>query len=575
MRQRTGRIKLLLTMLLALNLLALFSRSGAQEGSITEEGATPEAGSAQEGSITEGGAPETLLEPTIASVEMLSPGEGMTIPTPTLLPTKEIDVQSQVVIGRDIAFMAGSHGKILDSNGADITPSAVSASLYPVWSLNGLQTAYAQVPGNICIFDWVTNGVVQCDPASAAVVAPRVSDTYWDPVWSPNGQRIAFFLSQNNRFDIFVSNRDGSGLENLTASLSIGTVANISPAWSPDGQFIVFAGNQNGETNDYDIFVVNVTTKAVTTVVSDSHINFLPFWRRSGGNKLGFLSDNPICTLGICIIDDYTVASPVIRAFDPATDGTDEWAAVWSPDGAGVRAAYMKYQTNNWDIFVNGTNITHSTGINEIIPKWRPTMEEALRLFNVYIAIDSTDTALRQHLTREVLIGVEDTAKALNNQFVNIPGSYLEAFIEVMNAGAPPNFPISFVFFQRSGACLASNGATPAGTAASLLNGLQATLGSTTHQSVIECNINFGTSFTRYTAVHELGHTFVGVTGGLASGTGSFFGLIQNPILGTIAGIIGVDGNIVMGTFGETDPATGQTVSGWVRGGRGWGEVTP
>jgi hypothetical protein len=201
-------------------------------------------------------------------------------------------------------------------------------------------------------------------------------------------------------------------------------------------------------------------------------------------------------------------------------------------------------------------------------------MEEALRLFNVYVAVDSSDTTLRQHLTREVLIGVEDTARALNNQFVNIPGSYLEAFIEVMNAGAPPNFPISFVFFQRSGACLASNGATPAGTAASLLNGLQATLGSTTHQSVIECNINFGTSFTRYTAVHELGHTFVGVTGGLTSGTGSYYGLLESPIpIGSsgIAGIIGTRDAVVMGAFQEIDRNTGSTVTGWVRGIRGWG----
>jgi hypothetical protein len=254
-------------------------------------------------------------------------------------------------------------------------------------------------------------------------------------------------------------------------------------------------------------------------------------------------------------------------------DGTNanQWGTVWSPDGSAVRNAYMSSQTGNWEVYVGtGINISNDASTQDEYPKWRPTMEEALRLFNVYIAIDSTDTMLRQHLTREVLIGVEDIAKALNNQFVNIPGSYLDAFIEVMNAGTPPSFPISFVFYPRSLACLTANGSMPSNTSAILLNGLQPNLGATAHQSVIECNINFGTSFTRYTTVHELGHTFVGVTGGISSGGGTFYGLVQNPILGPIAGIVGVDGNIVMGTFGEISPS-GQSVIGWVRGQRGWG----
>ncbi len=57
--------------------------------------------------------------------------------------------------------------------------------------------------------------------------------------WSPDGSRLVFFLPWDGEAaerEVFVVNRDGSGLENLTCN----DREDANPAWSPDGDWVAY-----------------------------------------------------------------------------------------------------------------------------------------------------------------------------------------------------------------------------------------------------------------------------------------------------------------------------------------------
>src|SRR5690242_12608064 len=92
---------------------------------------------------------------------------------------------------------------------------------------------------------------VQCDTAELFSVRPNVSKAErltaglavnYQPVASPDGRRIAFSRGLEGRSDIFVMNRDGSGLVNLTHARG----DDYDPMWSPDGRRIAFTSNRTG-----------------------------------------------------------------------------------------------------------------------------------------------------------------------------------------------------------------------------------------------------------------------------------------------------------------------------------------
>ena len=72
------------------------------------------------------------------------------------------------------------------------------------------------------------------------------------PVWSPNGQQIAFIRTLFNRRgegnnEVYVMDADGSHLRNLTQHPAL----DGEPDWSPDGKQIAFSSNRDGEANIY------------------------------------------------------------------------------------------------------------------------------------------------------------------------------------------------------------------------------------------------------------------------------------------------------------------------------------
>jgi TolB protein len=70
------------------------------------------------------------------------------------------------------------------------------------------------------------------------------------PVWSPDGQRVAFTRRQHDHWEVYVVDADGRNPTRLTDTplKPNGQVADsVAPAWSPDGQFLAFLTSQSGK----------------------------------------------------------------------------------------------------------------------------------------------------------------------------------------------------------------------------------------------------------------------------------------------------------------------------------------
>ena len=96
------------------------------------------------------------------------------------------------------------------------------------------------------------------------------------PVWSPDGDRIAFLSNRSGSGDIYVMNVDGSGVERLTEGNSLRGIS-----WSPDGERIVFDAG--------DIYVMNADGSDVVQLTDNYFPFHFPSWSPDG-ERIAFFS---------------------------------------------------------------------------------------------------------------------------------------------------------------------------------------------------------------------------------------------------------------------------------------------
>ena len=145
--------------------------------------------------------------------------------------------------------------------------------LAPVWSPNGETVAFFGVqydpttdkpvaPPHIYLVDASSGEQTPLTYQSGAGAIPVVGRF---PSFSPNGKQIAFDNGGPQSGDILVTNADGSG--NPTNLTQDAAARNIRPDWSPDGHKLAFVSRRDG--ND-DIYVMNADGTGVTQLTSTS-----------------------------------------------------------------------------------------------------------------------------------------------------------------------------------------------------------------------------------------------------------------------------------------------------------------
>jgi dipeptidyl aminopeptidase/acylaminoacyl peptidase len=101
--------------------------------------------------------------------------------------------------------------------------------------------------------------VVEADGSGEVQVSRSAATEASEPVWSPDGTRIAFQAFEGDGWDVWVANADGTEQMAVTG----GPGDELSPVWSPDGARIAFLTSEE-PVEDLDLYVVNPDATGLT-----------------------------------------------------------------------------------------------------------------------------------------------------------------------------------------------------------------------------------------------------------------------------------------------------------------------
>lgn len=162
--------------------------------------------------------------------------------------------------------------RITSDRGVDIRPA---------WSPDGTEIAFmSDRDGDFEIYS------TQMDLATATPGTTRkITDNFHDdgsPDWAPSGNHLVFAARGGwvrgvaDDMDIFVVEKDGSDLKQLTTSAS----QDHSPDWSPDGNWILFDSNRSGSSDLYRMPVTGETIGLYPVTSTPDVYEHSPDWQR-------------------------------------------------------------------------------------------------------------------------------------------------------------------------------------------------------------------------------------------------------------------------------------------------------
>ncbi|HEX6039445.1 Ig-like domain-containing protein [Longimicrobium sp.] len=208
--------------------------------------------------------------------------------------------------------------------------------------------------------------VLRLDGGAPQRVLPAVP---WaaDPVPSPDGSRIAFVVRvpEYESSDIWIANRDGSGLARLTESTEI----DDQPTWSPDGQKIAFRSYASERGSD--IWIMNPDGSGKRQLTPDPlpgiTYEMRPAWSPDG-TRIAYaraLFDQA----DLCIIP---AAGGEAVCLTSTTENDTEPA--WSPDG--TRIVFRRNFAGDSDLMFISPEGGQPTRLQipgyQFLPAWSP-----------------------------------------------------------------------------------------------------------------------------------------------------------------------------------------------------------
>ncbi len=341
--------------------------------------------------------------------------------------------------GSKIAFTSFRNGSfdlyIMNADGSKQRKLTTPAGSFlpPEWSPDGRRIAFVSGPG-ACILDLhrvhfvsernvgtrdVDISVANADGSGLRKLT-RGPGVDCNPVWSPDGRKIAFqrllVRGEGDKivgfdFDVYVINADGSEERNLT-----GDALSERPMWSPDGRKIAFKSGPDGAGG---VYVMNADGSE-RRLLADSgarlrhqacpncggigHVAWSPDGRKMllirFGPSYGYDSRNSYV---VVMNADGSGLRRLKRNVEPGNGGSPSW----SPDGRKI--VFVNLRDGNFDVYVMNAdgsgqrNLTRHPS-HDSDPEWSPDGKKIAfttkREGNFEIYVMNADGSGQHNLTR-------------------------------------------------------------------------------------------------------------------------------------------------------------------------------
>jgi tricorn protease len=182
--------------------------------------------------------------------------------------------------------------------------------------------------------------------------SPGVADRA--PIWSPKGDKVAWFSDKSGEYQLMIANQDGSEVEAIPLPEP---TFYFQPDWSPDGKYLAYTDTH------YNIWVLNLETKKATIADTDryAHPNraMNPVWSPDSQwiaySKQQASHFKAIYAYNVDTKKTMQLTDPIADAITPVWDESGKYLYTLASTNYGLQSGWLDMSS-----YDPGSNITRS-----------------------------------------------------------------------------------------------------------------------------------------------------------------------------------------------------------------------